>query len=191
MTDYRHEPHVRARSRTETYVALKLHIDNWRWAGVPFYLRTGKALSGRDTEIAIRFKSAPGGLFRTGGGAPTPNTLVLQIQPAEGISLQFEVKQPGLKVALAPAQMDFSYAQAFGRTTSTGYETLIYDVLIGDRTLFKGADEIEYGWRAVQPFLDAWQQAGEVHGYAAGSDGPQQAKALLERDGRFWRPLAA
>jgi glucose-6-phosphate 1-dehydrogenase len=192
VVDYRREPHVAARSRTETFVALKLGIDNWRWAGVPFYLRTGKAMSARDTEVAIRFKGAPGALFKTaGGGCPRANTLVLQIQPDEGMSLQFEAKRPGPDVVLAPVRMDFRYADAFAQRPSTGYETLIYDCLIGDRTLFKSADEIELGWRAVQPFLDAWTHAGRVHGYAAGSDGPPQARALLERDGRSWRPVAA
>jgi glucose-6-phosphate 1-dehydrogenase len=191
VVDYRHEPHVARRSRTETFVALKLRIDNQRWAGVPFYLRTGKAMSGRDTEVAIRFKNTPGGPFRSASGAsPPPNTLVLQIQPQEGISIQFEAKRPGPEVHLSPVQMDFRYASAFGQAPSTGYETLIYDCRIGDRTLFKGADEIEYGWRAVQPYLDAWQDAGRVHGYAAGSDGPPQAEALLRRDGRSWRPVA-
>jgi glucose-6-phosphate 1-dehydrogenase len=192
MMDYRREPHVGRRSRTETFVALKLSIDNQRWAGVPFYLRTGKAMRGRDTEVAIRFKPTSGGLFRTESGAsPQANTLVLQIQPQEGISLHFEAKRPGPVVHLSPVQMDFCYASAFGQAPSTGYETLIYDCLIGDRTLFKSAEEIEYGWRAVQPFLDAWRDAGQVHGYAAGSDGPHQAEALLQRDGRSWRPVAA
>ena len=186
LTDYRQAPNVARDSRTETYVALKLAIDNWRWAGVPFYLRTGKALSARDTEIAIRFKPAPGRLFEE---APTANTLVLQLQPDEGISLQFEAKLPGTEVVLQPVQMDFRYADYFKSAPSTGYEPLIYDCLTGDRTLFKPAEEIEFAWRAVQPFLDAWSKAGEVHGYKAGSDGPAEAEALLARDGRAWRPL--
>jgi glucose-6-phosphate 1-dehydrogenase len=190
VSDYRQEPNVRRRSRTETYVALKLAIDNWRWDGVPFYLRTGKALAARDTEIAIRFKTAPGALFESAGQAgPAANTLVLQIQPDEGIALQFEAKQPGPEVSLKPVRMDFRYADFFAQAPSTGYETLIYDCLIGDKTLFKRADEIEFGWRAVQPFLDAWSHGGQVHGYAAGSNGPSAADALLARDGRAWREI--
>jgi glucose-6-phosphate 1-dehydrogenase len=190
MVDYRRESAVAARSRTETYVALKLTIDNWRWAGVPFYLRTGKAMSARDTEIAIRFKQAPSALFQdTAGIGAEANTLILQIQPREGISLQFEAKRPGPGVLAAPVQMDFHYADYFDAAPSTGYETLIYDCLIGDKTLFKGAEEIEFGWRAVQPFLDAWREAGEVHGYAAGSAGPIAADELLVRDGRSWRSI--
>jgi glucose-6-phosphate 1-dehydrogenase len=190
IADYRHEPEVAPHSRTESYVALKLTIDNWRWSGVPFYLRTGKAMRARDTEIAIRFKCAPGSLFRHAPSqAPTANTLVLQIQPNEGVSLAFEAKQPGPEVRLQPVQMDFRYADYFGAAASTGYETLIYDCLIGDQTLFKNADQIEFAWRAVQPFLDAWSDGGEVHGYKAGSDGPPQAEALLARDGRAWRPV--
>lgn len=188
VADYRREPDVARTSRTETYVALKLTIDNWRWAGVPFYLRTGKALGARDTEIAVRFKQAPGLLFGGGStGRPAANTLVLQIQPQEGISLEFDVKRPGPEVTLAPVTMAFRYADAFDPAPATGYETLIYDCLIGDRTLFKSAEEIECGWAAVQPFLDAWNTRGEVHGYTAGSEGPSQADALLARDGRAWR----
>ena len=191
LTAYRDAPNVAAHSRTETYVALKLGIDNWRWAGVPFYLRTGKAMSGRDTEIAIQFKPAPGALFAASAGAPTPNVLVLQIQPDEGISLQFEAKRPGPDIRLRPVSMDFRYADNFPTTSATGYETLIYDCLTGDQTLFKRAEDIEYAWAAVMPFLDAWAKAGEVHGYAAGTDGPPQAARLLERDGRAWRKPSA
>ena len=190
VADYRREPNVARTSRTETYVALKLGIDNWRWAGVPFYLRTGKAMSGHDTEIAIRFKDAPGRLFKDGPGrGPQTNTLVLQIQPHEGISLTFEAKQPGPKDQLQPVRMDFRYVDWFEAAPSTGYETLIYDCLTGDQTLFKRADAIEFAWRAVQPFLDILEDGAEVHGYAAGSDGPSQAAKLLERDGRSWRAI--
>jgi glucose-6-phosphate 1-dehydrogenase len=188
LIDYRKAPDVAPDSRTETYVALKLEIDNWRWAGVPFYLRTGKALSGRDTEIAIQFKCPPKALF--GGGAP-PNVLVLQLQPDEGISLQFEAKQPGPDVRLAPVAMDFKYADYFKTEPATGYETLIYDSLIGDQTLFKRADDIEFAWAAVMPFLEAWKDGGEVEAYAAGSDGPAGADRLIAVDGRRWRPIGA
>jgi glucose-6-phosphate 1-dehydrogenase len=190
LAPYRDADNVAARSRTETFIALKLTIDNWRWAGVPFYLRTGKAMSGRDTEIAIQFKQAPGGLFKEASGLAQPaNQLVLQLQPDEGVSLAFDVKHPGAETTLAPVRMDFLYADYFKAAPATGYETLLYDVMIGDQTLFKKADEIEASWRAVAPFLNAWAKGGQVHGYAAGTDGPKQAEILLARDGRAWRPV--
>jgi glucose-6-phosphate 1-dehydrogenase len=189
IVGYRKAPNVAADSRTETYAALKLTIDNWRWAGVPIYLRTGKAMSGRNTEVAIQFKPAPKSLFGEAAGVLTPNVLVLQIQPNEGISLQFDAKQPGPDIHLKPVQMDFRYADYFRSEPATGYETLIYDVLIGDQTLFKRADDIEFAWAAVMPFLNAWETGGEVHGYAAGEDGPAAAGRMLARDGRAWRPV--
>jgi glucose-6-phosphate 1-dehydrogenase len=190
LVAYRDAPNVARTSRTETYVALKLCIDNWRWAGVPFYLRTGKAMSGRDTEIAIQFKAAPRTLFQDlRAGASKPNVLVLQIEPDEGISLTIDAKVPGPEVRLADVRMDFCYADYFNAKPATGYETLLYDCLIGDQTLFKRADDIEFAWAAVMPFLDAWERGGEVHGYAAGSDGPREAAGLLARDGRSWRPV--
>jgi glucose-6-phosphate 1-dehydrogenase len=187
---YRKSPNVDPASQTETYVALKLFIDNWRWAGVPFYLRTGKAMSAHDTEIAIQFKPAPRTLFQAvADGASTPNTLVLQIQPKEGISLHFDAKRPGPDVRLADVRMDFCYADWFAAKPATGYETLIYDCLTGDQTLFNRGDDIEFAWRAVMPFLDAWKKGGALEPYAAGSNGPKAADALLARDGRAWRPV--
>ncbi|MGH6986552.1 MAG: glucose-6-phosphate dehydrogenase [Caulobacteraceae bacterium] len=187
---YRDSPNVDRRSGTETYVALELAIDNWRWAGVPFFLRTGKAMSAHDTEIAIRFKKAPASLFETANAKPAaPNDLVLQIQPREGISLDFEAKTPGPEVRLAPVRMDFLYADWFKSQPATGYETLIYDCLIGDQTLFKRAQDIEYAWAAVMPLLKAWAKGGEVEPYAAGTDGPPGAAALLAREHRSWRPV--
>ena len=186
---YRQAAHVAARSRTETYVALKLSIDTWRWAGVPFYLRTGKALTARDTEIAIQFKAAPGGLFRDAAGTPSPNRLVLQLQPHEGMALFVDIKQPGPKDTLAPVSLAFRYADAFAMPADTGYEPLLYDAMTGDRTLFRTAAEIEAGWRAVEPFLKAWRTGGRVHAYPAGSAGPKAAEALLARDGRAWHEL--
>jgi len=175
---------------TETYVALKFTLDNWRWTGVPFYLRTGKALGKRVTEVAVRFKPAPSIMFQEAGDrTPVCNTLVIRIQPHEGISLQFEAKEPGPENNLRQVAMDFRYVDYFGQMASTGYETLIYDCMTGDQTLFKRADDIENSWRAVQPFLDAWKAGGEVCGYAAGSDGPAEADALMTRDGRSWRSL--
>ncbi|MEO8812654.1 MAG: glucose-6-phosphate dehydrogenase [Caulobacteraceae bacterium] len=192
VSSYRKSPDVDPKSRTETFVALKLTIDNWRWAGVPFYLRTGKAMSVHDTRIAIRFKAAPRTLFQDSPrGTSTPNTLLLRIQPNEGISLFFAAKRPGPDVDLADVRMDFRYADWFDLKPATGYETLIYDCLIGDHTLFKRADDIGYGWAAVTPFLDSWEKGGEVHPYPAGSDGPKAADELLARDGRCWQALSA
>lgn len=189
---YRNEPNVSPESRTETYVAWKLHIDNWRWAGVPFYLRTGKYLKRRWTEVAIRFHQAPYTLFRgTHVEKMNPNWMILRIQPDEGISLQFAAKRPGPDVTLENVSMDFAYKTYFDMAPNTGYETLLYDCMTGDATLFQRADNIEAGWRAVQPILDMW--AGVVPGsfpnYAAGSDGPSAADDLMARDGRAWRPL--
>ena len=189
---YSDEADVARDSETETYVAMKLMIDNWRWAGVPFYLRTGKALVRRKTEIAIRFKQAPLTLFRdTPVEKLTPNWLVLHIQPDEGVSLQFGAKVPGPIVRLGSVEMDFRYADYFKSAPSTGYETLIYDCMIGDATLFQSADNIETGWRVVQPVLDAWQdaQGGAIAPYAAGSVGPKEADAFIARDGRRWRAI--
>ncbi len=196
VADYRREPDVGRDSSTETYVALKLAIDTWRWAGVPFYLRTGKAMACRDTEIAIRFKSAPLALFRESGtDEQIPNWLVLQLQPDEGIGLEFGAKVPGPKVVLDRVTMGFKYKDHFQVDPSTGYETLIYDAMIGDATLFQRADGIEGGWRMVQPVLDAWAgdagaaAAAPMAHYAAGSAGPAEADDLLARDGRAWRVL--
>jgi glucose-6-phosphate 1-dehydrogenase len=188
---YRDESGVAPDSSTETFVAMRLMIDNWRWAGVPFYLRTGKAMSRRDTEIAIRFKQAPLALFRgTAVQHCVPNWLVMQLQPDEGISLQFGAKVPGPKVSLSAVQMSFSYAEHFEVMPSTGYETLIYDAMIGDQTLYQRADTIETGWQVVQPILDLWSE-GEppLALYRSGSAGPIEADELIGEDGRSWRPL--
>jgi glucose-6-phosphate 1-dehydrogenase len=193
LAAYRKEPKVAPASQTETYVALKVLIDNWRWAGVPFYLRTGKRLPSRVTEIAIQFQGAPLALFRE---MPverlSSNWLVLRIQPSEGISLHFEAKVPGPRVRLGTVKMDFSYADYFGQSPSTGYETLLYDCMMGDATLFHRADIVESGWSIVAPILDGWQQpdGGTVAEYPAGTWGPEAADALLRRDGRSWHQPA-
>ena len=188
---YTDEPDVAPDSKVETYVALKLLIDNWRWAGVPFYLRTGKHMAARKTEVAVYFKQAPFAMFRdTPVDKLSPNVLMLHLQPHEGVSLYFSAKQPGQTVVLEPVRMDFKYEDYFDLKPSTGYETLIYDVLIGDPTLFNRADNIEAGWQGVQPVLDAVANGQDgVHPYAAGTNGPKAADDLLARDGRQWRKV--
>jgi len=191
---YRQEPDVAPDSNTETYVAMQLEIDNWRWAGVPFYVRTGKHMSRRSTEIAIRFKQAPYAAFQdTPVDALQPNWLVLRIAPDEGISLQFQIKRRGPVVDLAAVKMDFRYDDWFPKEPNVGYETLIHDVMVGEQTLFMRADMVEETWRIVQPVLDAWENDGaaELPIYPAGSSGPKEADALLARDGRQWRPIDA
>jgi glucose-6-phosphate 1-dehydrogenase len=192
IVSYRKTPSVAPDSVTETFVALKLTIDNWRWAGVPFYLRTGKALAARRSEIAIQFKQAPFALFRdTPVERLTPNDLILQIQPEEGMTLRFSAKVPGPYVNMDGVEMKFNYKDHFNAAPNTGYETLIYDCMIGDPTLFQRADNIEDGWRVVQPALDLWAKdhVTELPTYSAGSCGPREADALLARDGRRWRRI--
>jgi glucose-6-phosphate 1-dehydrogenase len=189
---YRNEPDVAPDSTAETYIACKLLIDNWRWADVPFYLRTGKYMKARRTEIAIRFHQAPFSLFRgTDVRTMHGNWMILRIQPDEGISLQFAAKQPGPTVKLETVSMDFAYKDYFKQEPNTGYETLLYDCMIGDATLFQRADNIEAGWRAVQPILDAWAKnpAKGLQEYAGGSDGPAASDEMLAQNGHHWRPL--
>ena len=189
---YRNEPDVARDSMIETYFACKLTIDNWRWAGVPFYLRTGKYMKRRWTEIAIRFHQAPFTLFRgTDVQRMHPNWMILRIQPDEGIALEFAAKRPGPSVKLSSVNMDFAYKSYFKTAPNTGYETLIYDCMIGDATLFQRADNVEAGWQAVQPILDAWADTPPKNfpNYAAGSNGPPAADELLAREGRAWRSL--
>jgi glucose-6-phosphate 1-dehydrogenase len=193
IEDYRSTEQVRTGSTTETYVALKLTIDNWRWAGVPFYLRTGKALGVKRTEIAIKFKRAPFAMFRdTPVDRLSQNYLVISTEPTEGIDLQFNTKVPGPTINIDGVEMKFRYKDYFKAEPSTGYETLIYDCMIGDNILFQRADGVEAGWQAVQPFIDAWRKAGArgLKIYDPGSEGPEKADELLARDGRSWRKLA-
>ena len=192
IEDYRKTEDVKPDSTTETYAALKLTIDNWRWAGVPFYLRTGKALGVKRTEVAIKFKQAPFAMFRdTPVDRLSQNYLVISIEPTEGITLQFNTKVPGPTITIDGVEMKFRYKDYFQAAPSTGYETLIYDCMIGDNILFQRADSVEAGWQAVQPFLDAWKKAGArgLEYYKAGSEGPAGAEELLRRDGRSWRRL--
>jgi len=186
---YRDEEDVPADSRTETYAALRVEVDNWRWAGVPFYLRTGKRLPLRTTEIAVAFKPAPHQPFRALDGPPPPNELVISVQPNEGATLQIAAKMPGTSLRMRPVQMDFQYGTSFLRESPEAYERLLHDALLGDATLFTRADEVEAEWRIVDPVLEAWESDGEPEPYEAGSTGPACAEELLARDGRAWRPL--
>jgi glucose-6-phosphate 1-dehydrogenase len=183
---YLQEPGVKPGSVTETYVGARLLIDNWRWADVPFYIRTGKRLPRRVTEIAIQFRRAPHLVFR-GQGIDT-NSLVLNIQPEEGISIAFHAKLPGQEMRLTTVNMDFSYQAAFGGGERSAYAALLNDCMRGDATLFDRADGVEAAWALVNPILEAWRSPGRsVPSYAAGSWGPREADELLERDGRYWR----
>jgi glucose-6-phosphate 1-dehydrogenase len=186
---YRQEPGVNPASTTETFVALKLSVDNWRWSGVPFYLRSGKRLGHSETEIAIAFKQAPHMVFQGEDGEQ--NSLILNIQPDEGISLTFGAKSPGGKMQISPVKMDFKYRQAFGSGSREAYATLINDCVRGDATLFDRADSVEAAWGLVDPILEAWKNgtAPAFPNYAAGSGGPQASFDLAESEGRHWRPL--
>lgn len=187
---YRAEMNVNPVSLTETFAAMTLDIESWRWEGVPFYLRTGKRLRKRVTEVVIQFKSAPLMLFRkTPVDHLTPNVLVIRIQPDEGISLSFGAKIPGPKVQVGTVDMDFQYAEYFGDAPSTGYETLLHDAMAGDATLFQRSDSVEVGWSVVDPIIKVWESLGShaIHPYSAGSWGPAEADALLAKDGRMWR----
>jgi glucose-6-phosphate 1-dehydrogenase len=190
LHSYRDEPEVAPDSETETYVALKLSIDSWRWAGVPFYLRAGKALASRVTEIAVQFKRAPLALFaRAGVPAVDPNVLAIRVQPDEGILLRFGAKVPGQGLQIRTVNMDFRYGSSFAVDVPEAYETLLCDAMLGDPSLFTRNDEVERAWEILQPMLDAWESGdgGPLHFYGAGSWGPPAADELLERDGRAWR----
>jgi glucose-6-phosphate 1-dehydrogenase len=189
MPAYRSEAGVSPTSRTETFVALKLFIDNWRWADVPFYIRTGKRMPKRATEIAIQFKRAPLLLFRkTNVEELTPNRLVLHLQPDEGIELSFGAKIPGPLVRIGGVKMNFEYKDYFGTTPSTGYERLLYDCMLGDATLFQRSDMVETAWGVVAPIQDVWEALPprKFPNYAAGTWGPEEAEELLTNDNRRW-----
>src|SRR5277367_4174943 len=183
---YRQEQGVDPHSRTETFVAAKVLIDNWRWAGVPFYLRTGKRLAKRSTEIVIQFRNAPHMVFRDKG--IEPNKLVLNIQPDEGISISFGAKRPGTEMNIGNVMLKFSYEEGFGKATRPAYATLLNDCVRGDATLFDSGDNVEAAWSLVDPILDVWNatKSAVVPQYAAGSWGPAESDALIERDGRHW-----
>ncbi|MDR3100262.1 MAG: glucose-6-phosphate dehydrogenase [Paraburkholderia sp.] len=188
---YRDEPDVAKHSHTETYAAARVRIDNWRWAGVPFYLRTGKRLAARHTEISVQLRPVPFRLFRdTPVDALTPNVLTLRIDPSHGTSFDFNVKTPGPVMRIGGVRSSFDYDDFFTEHANIGYETLLYDCMLGDQTLFQRADSIEAAWAAVDGVLHPQDgTAVRVHGYAAGSEGPAEAQALLARDGRAWRTL--
>jgi len=188
---YREEPGVAVDSNIETYVAMKLHVDNWRWAGVPFYLRTGKRLPKRATEVAITFRQAPLQLFREmTGNEFTPNLLVLRIQPDEGISLRFGAKVPGTRGGVRPVNMDFRYGTSFGVEPPEAYERLLIDAMLGDPTLFTRWDSVEAAWALLTPVLEGWAHGeSPLEQYEAGTWGPPAAADLIERDGRQWHRM--
>ena len=190
VPSYRDEPNVAPDSETETYAALKLTIDSWRWAGVPFYIRTGKALPARVTEISVQFKQAPLALFaRAGVPQVDPNVLAIRVQPDEGILLRFGAKVPGQGLQIRTVNMDFRYGSSFAVDSPDAYETLLIDAMLGDTSLFTRNDEVERAWEILDPILQAWASGtgGPLHFYAAGTWGPPAADELLERDGRAWR----
>jgi glucose-6-phosphate 1-dehydrogenase len=188
---YRQEADVDPASETETFVAARFNIDDWRWSGVPFYVRTGKRLPKRSTEIAIQFREVPHHLFRDTSAEPDANLLAIRIQPDEGIMLRFGAKVPGLGLNVRSVTMDFTYGSAFNVDSPDAYETLILDALQGDASLFTRADEVEEAWGIVDPFIDAWASEGppEFPNYEAGTWGPAEAEELLAREGRRWRRI--
>jgi glucose-6-phosphate 1-dehydrogenase len=196
LPGYLDEKDVPADSATETYVAMKLFIDNWRWQGVPFYLRSGKRLRRKLSEIAICFKPVPHSIFNPIGPEDlTPNTLVIRVQPEEGVELNIQAKRPGSKLCMGDLSLDFNYREIFGGEPPDAYERLIMDAMLGDQTLFSRQDSVAESWELLMPLLDAWKAAGRqgvglpLHEYAAGGDGPDLAAELLSRDGRAWRTL--
>lgn len=192
VAGYRDEPDVDNQSITETYIAAKVFIDNWRWKGVPFYLRTGKRLAAKLTEIAITFREIPHSMFVSAGLEETAaNTLVMRIQPAEGISLTFQAKRPGSKICMSPLEMSFDYQSIFGVSMPQAYERLLLDCMTGDQTLFTRQDSVSIAWRLLTPLLEAWQrEKQEPHLYSAGAESFAEADNLIESDGRKWRTLS-
>ena len=190
VAGYREEDRVSPTSATPTYAAVRFLVDNWRWQGVPFFVRSGKRMARRVTEIAIQFRSPPHLMFPVESGQSlAPNVLTIRIQPNEGVSLCFEIKEPGVDVRMASVQMDFSYAGAFGATDHSAYETLLLDAMVGDGTLFARSDQVEAAWALVDPIVDSWAARAPERfpNYAAGSWGPAAADELLLRDGCRWR----
>ncbi len=196
VASYRSEPGVTPDSAVETFVALKLYVDNWRWQDVPFYLRTGKRLPTRASEVAIQFRPVPHQAFPDAAVVDwQANRVVIRVQPEESIQIRFQVQQPGLEVRLSPADLQFCYREAFSAVPPDAYETLLLDVLAGDRTLFMRADQVQAAWSLIAPVLDAWDAVPPAGfpNYSAGTWGPEAATALIARDGRNWYspPLAS
>lgn len=192
VVGYRQESDVDPNSRTDTHIAAKLFVDNWRWQGVPFYLRTGKRLARKDTEIAITFKKVPHSMFVSAGLGDLPaNVLVMQIQPEEGLSLSFEAKRPGSKVCMGTLRMSFSYRDVFGGEAPEAYQRLLLECMLGDQTLFTRQDDVEVSWQLVMPILDNWRKGSATpFEYPAGCESFPEADALIESDGRKWRSLS-
>ncbi len=189
---YRREPGIKPDSTTETYVALKLFVENWRWSGVPFYLRTGKAMTKRASEIAVFFKPIPQILFNANPDVPLEaNVLIMKIQPEEGLTLRVVSKVPGSKAKTHPVEMNFRYGEAFGAPSPEAYERLLLDVMAGDASLFMRRDAVEASWAWITAILDGWKAHGSkwLPEYTAGSWGPVEANRLIESDGRCWRVL--
>lgn len=186
---YRQEPNVSPTSKTETYVAIKAQVDNWRWGGVPFYLRAGKRLNKRVTEVSLHFKKVPHALFGARAGVVEPDVLSIRIQPDEGIALRFMSKVPGATMTLRPVTMDFRYGAAFGDAGPEAYERLILESMLGDATLFARSDEVRAAWQYCTPILEKWRELGDPEPYAAGSWGPKAADDLVHADDRHWRRL--
>ena len=189
---YRREPGVKPDSTTETYVAVKCFVENWRWSGVPFYLRTGKAMPHRASEVAVQFKDIPQILFNANQQQPQPaNVLALRIQPEEGLSLRIVSRVPGTREQTHPVEMDFQYAEVFGRSSPEAYERLLLDVMAGDASRFMRRDAVEASWAWITNILQGWQQQGArwLPEYKAGTAGPVEAVRLIQQDGRTWRPL--
>ena len=191
VVGYRQEANVDPQSETETFVATRLFVDDWRWSGVPFYLRTGKRMPKRATEIAIQFKGVPHRLFEHTASDPQPNLLAIRIQPDEGILLRFGSKVPGLGLDIRTVNMDFTYGSAFATDAPDAYETLLLDAMLGDASLFTRADEVEAAWGTITPIVDSWldSAAPDFPNYSAGSWGPESSDDLIERDGRRWRRI--
>jgi glucose-6-phosphate 1-dehydrogenase len=193
VAGYRDEPGVRAGSTTETYAAIDFRVDNWRWEGVPFYVRTGKRLARQRTEVVLHFKRTPQALFaRAPEERLGPNQIALRIQPDEGITIAFAAKRPGEELWATGVEADFSYAEAFGGKGPSAYATLLHDVMQGDPTRFTRRDEVEAEWRIITPIVEAWAELPPpaFPNYPAGSDGPADASKVLEGSGRRWRPIA-
>jgi glucose-6-phosphate 1-dehydrogenase len=188
LPGFRQEEGVNADSQTDTYAAATFFVDNWRWAKVPFYIRTGKRLPKRVTEIAIQFNPAPLAIFNGDGSDTSPDLLIVRIQPEEGISLKFLSKRPGAGMRLRPVSMDFNYGSSFGERSPSAYETLLLDAIIGDPTLYTRQDMVEASWQVVQPIQEAWRGTKFVFpNYAAGTWGPAAADEMLARHGHVWR----